>query len=310
MSTIRFFSGDRDVGTTKSLSNEIMRIEYQKKGRMSSTERFKLIMKNKMEESKKQLDQGKTKPLSQRAQQAIQQLNAKKAAKEAKKMRQAVIIQPRRYVNGHLTKNGNIHDIAGNVIGKVNEKDGRMATHMGFSFGRYKPKSRRTDSLIEDAINKYSPYYIQQRKLQALAAAGLDPMGRPLDQTVINVYGVQTDNSFSNYGEAAGGPRQNIGVTAWGARSDNVWGTFADNTWGSSADNVWGTNTTDVWGGIGGSPFGKGVQMWGTGNSINYLKKITSFLAGILGIRNQKTMDAFKTHRQARSAAPSATTRR
>jgi len=321
MSTIRFFSGGRDQGKRNSVANEIMRIEFEKKGRMSSTDRFKLIMKRKMEEQKKQMGGDNLKPMSERARQALKQIAAKKAAKAAKQLRQSVIVQPRVYANGRLTQKGQIQDIAGNMIGEVNTKNGKMSAMLGGNFGRYKPKSHQTDALIQEAINKYSPYYIQQRKIQAMQAAGLDPVtGQPINPQVVNVYGVQSgggnEQGFNAYGEAAGGPKQNIGVTAWGARSDNVWGTFADNAWGSSMDNVWGTNSTDVWGGIGGNPFGgKSVQFFGTGNGKNYIKIVTNFIAGILGIKNKKTADAFKQHRNARNAAarsagPSTTMRR
>lgn len=317
MGTIRFFSGGRDPGASKSIASQIMRIEIEKKGKMPSADRFKLILKQKMAENRKKLSTQNQKVMSKRADEALKQIAQKKAAKEAKALRKMVIVTPRVYPNGRLTQKGKIFDVAGNIVAEVNVKNGKIATTLGWSLGKYKPKSTQTHALIQEAINKYSPYYIQQRKLEALKAAGIDPItGQPVAQhSVINVQGGTVHNTgFTSYGEAAGGPRQNVGVTSWGAMSDNVWGTFADNAWGRSMDNVWGTTSTDVWGGIGGNPFGgKGVQIWGTGNGKNYLKRVTNFISALLGIKNKKTVEAFKNYRQAtrttRSAAPTTRSR-
>jgi len=126
---------------------------------------------------------------------------------------------------------------------------------------------------------------------------------------VINLYGANTPNTqqapqaLNLFGEAASGPRQNIGVTAWGAMADNPWGTFADNAWGTTSDNVWGTASTNVWGGIGGNAFGgKGIQFFGTGNGTNYLKSLTSIIKAYFGFSSKSGKDAFKAVVKARQA--------
>jgi hypothetical protein len=133
----------------------------------------------------------------------------------------------------------------------------------------------------------------------AMHGGNYSPMGQSMHEA--------PSASFENtYGEASGGPRQNIGVTAWGARSDNVWGTFTDNAWGTSADTVWGTNTSDIWGGVGGNPYGAGgrsVQIWGTGSGKNYIKAITNLIRKLFGRPHKQTVNAFKNARASSNAA-------
>ena len=333
MVNTRFFSGARDRSDEKSIAAQIMRLEFEKKGKLEPTERFKMIMKLKMDAAKKQYNEQKAagRPMSARAEKALKDMAAKKAAKQAKKMRQMVIVQPQKYHNGQLNRKGKVFDIAGNVVAKVNTKNGKMSTMMGLGLGKYKPKSQYVNLVLTNAINQYSPYYINLRKLQAMQAAGINPVtGQPLNQSTINVHGNSNmamhgggyvppsaydggggnapSASFENsYGEAATGPRQNIGATAWGAMSDNVWGTFADNAWGTSADTVWGTNMSDVWGGIGGNPYGAGaktVQVWGTGSGKNYIKAATNAIRKLFGSPTKENIKALNAFRQSRSASP------
>ena len=96
MGTIRFFSGGRDLVSKKSIAQEILRFEVAKKTKLDPQERFKFIMKRKMEESRKKVDQKQqnrpgTRPMSERAQKALKDVAAKKAAKEAKALRRMVV---------------------------------------------------------------------------------------------------------------------------------------------------------------------------------------------------------------------------
>jgi len=174
-----------------------------------------------------------------------------------------------------------------------------------------------TDLVITDTIDKFSPYYINLRKMQQMQMQGIDQFGvhgvgmpdainvhgqAPVNLNMNTPHGLSHEDAdlAAKYGVDPAGPRQNIGITAWGARSDNVHGTYADNAWGTSTDNVWGTNSTDVWGGIGaGGLWGnKGVRMWGTGGGTNYIKPLTNFImglfAGIFGITNRKNREALR----------------
>ena len=305
----------RTSGGRVGAASELMRLEIQKKGKMPAAQRYKRLMKQQLEENKKEaLGASYKKPfsfsdkiggggkMSARAEQALKEIAMKKAAKLAREERQMVIVQPRNFINGRLTKKGEIYDVAGNIVGKVNSKNGKMTTNTGWGFGRYKPKSMMTDMKITDAINKHSPYFIQQRKMQMLEQHGggynYGVHGNMMADDVINIHGKQGANGnpygyntdgqegMSAYGTNVAGPRQNIGVTAWGARSDNVWGAYTDNAWGVSTDNVWGSNTTDVWGGIGSGNLwaNSGVKIWGTGNGRNYLRGLFGFVGALFGL--------------------------
>jgi hypothetical protein len=308
----------------RGVAGDIMRFEIQKNGKLPAADRYKLILKKKMEENKKALDQ-KTKSsfsifnvkearkMSKKAEDALKQVAARKAAKEAKAMRQMVVVQPRTYPTGTLDRKGQIFDVAGNIVAKVNTKNGKISTLTGWGLGKYKPKSIMTDLLVQDTISKFSPYFIQQRKLQMLQQSA-NVHGTPMDE-VINVYGrtaapadgAAGDGIYSTPG--AMGPRQNIGATAWGARSDNVWGTYADNAWGQSADNVWGGNSTDVWGGVGvGGLWGqKGPNIWGTGNGRNYLRGISSFIMALFGLSNKENREKLRGLRASRTSGGGST---
>lgn len=336
MSTTRFFNGGREPGK-RSVASEMMRFEIMKKGKLQPGERYKRILKKKFEQSQQKaiMDLGGKRTMSKKAEQALKDVAARKAAKQAKAERMMVIIQPRNYSTGQLSRNGNISDLAGNVIGKVDKKTGKIATNGGWGLGRYKAKSFMTDLAIQEGINKFSPYFINLRKMQMMqqgdvGGAGGGVWGNPATDT-INVhgaakfssdsaYGYASDGSglFGSFGSDVTGPRQNIGVTGWGAMSDNVWGTFSDNAWGVSTDNVWGGNSSDIWGGIGGNPWGnfaKTVRIWGSGNGHNYLKGLGNKVAAFFGlnIKSKASRAAFRESvgrvRSSRSSSSGGTAR-
>jgi hypothetical protein len=203
-----------------------------------------------------------------------------------------------------LDKKGKIYDIQGNIVGQVNTKNGKMATMHGWHIGKYKPKSQMTNLLIEEAITKHSPYELQRRKLLLLQQQQLAEqlaLAELQQKQSISLFGIDamSDSYRSQYGEDMRPARANIGVTAWGARADNVHGVFADNAWGTMADNVWGGVSSDVWGSVDGSSLWgvKGPKMFGTGNGRNYLKSFTNLLAGLFGFgtkKNQARLQAFR----------------
>jgi hypothetical protein len=324
MSSIRFFSGGRDMGK-RGIASEHMRFELSKKGKMPTADRYKRIMKKKLEENKQKAMAGKTSPfgmplniqaarkMSKRTEQVLKELAERKARKEAKAQRQMVIIQARNFPNGQINKKGQLFDIAGNIVARVNPKTGRLTTEQGTFIGKYKPKSYFTTIMLQDTINKFSPYYLQQRKLQMMQQQGMINVTSwgPMGDDVINVMGrntapvVEENTDSAMFGNATSmGPRQNIGMTAWGARSDNAWGTFADNAWGQSADNVWGGNSTDVWGGVGvGGLWGqKGPHIWGTGSGKNFLRAFTNAVAIFFGLKTKAGAETLRSLRQVRGA--------
>jgi hypothetical protein len=324
MSTIRFFSGSREL-RKGGIASEQMRFEIQKKGKLPAGERYKRMLKKKLEENKQKvyggqgqgfsLSQPIVRKMSKRTENTLKEIAARKAAKEAKAMRKMVVVTPRVYPNGRITQKGQIYDMVGNSVARVNTKNGKIQTQWGTYIGKYKPKSYFTDINIQNAINLHSPYFIQQRRLQQQGVNPVlvhGPMGAA---ETVNIYGKQSQEAApltyeNTYGSNPIGPRQNIGVTAWGAASDNVWGTFADNAWGQSADNVWGTNSSDVWGGIGpGNLWGmRGPHIWGTGSGKNYIKGISNAIAALFGFSTKKNRESLATYRASRGSGGGART--
>ena len=169
MGTLRYFSGSREAGK-RSPASELMRIELKKKGKLPAVERYKFLLNKKIQEAKKEamLAPKAGRVMSKKAEDALKQIAMKKAAKQEKVMRRMVVVQPRNWYNGSINKKGKIHDIAGNYVGRVNTKNGKISFFAGFAGGKYKPKSSATELFIQDSINKYSPYFINLRKMQEM----------------------------------------------------------------------------------------------------------------------------------------------
>ncbi len=336
MSTIRHFSGSREPGK-KSIAKEILQLEAQKKGKLPAQMRYKLIFKRRQEEAKEKAMKSMTqagasgsgnlvtgRKMSARAEQALKEISMKKAAKEQKKLRKMVIVQPQNFSNGHIDKKGQIFDIAGNMVGRVNTKNGRMSLTSGWTIGKYKPKSYMTKLLIEDAINKHSPYFIKQRQMAMQQAAMSNVHGSYIDPNVINVHGMSAQAAmlgggmYGNVGQhdyGVHGRDENAphslgsqgAVTAWGAMSSNVHGTFSGNVHGTLADNVHGTVNSDVWGSVSGNSLWgqKGVRMYGTGSGVNYLNGLTKWILGIFGYQSKAAREALRQQRALRGAGVS-----
>lgn len=332
MSTIRHFSGSREQGG-KSIAKEILQLEMQKKGKLPAQMRYKLIFKRKQEEAKAKAMQamaqagnmkdasGKMvtgRKMSERAEQALKEMAMKKAAKEQKKLRKMVIVQAQNFSNGRIDAKGQIFDLAGNMVGKVNTKNGTMSLNSGWSIGKYKPKSYMTKLLIEQAIDKHSPYFILQRRLQQQAAAMSSVHGGFVDPNVINVQGVSAQMAmlggglYGGAGNAAHGVHgpmddhhhQQSNITAWGAVSNNAWGTFSNNVHGTLGENVHGTVNTDVWGGVGASSMWgqKSVRMYGTGSGVNHLGGLMKYVRALFGIKSKAGREAQRELRAQRMA--------
>ena len=337
MGTVRHFTGSREASKS-SIAKEILQLEMQKKGKLPAELRYKLIFKRKQEEAKEkamkamnaQAGNGAGKmvgqrKMSERAEQALKEMSMKKAAKEQKKLRKMVIVQPQNFSNGSINKKGQIFDIAGNIVGQVNTKNGAMSVTSGWSIGKYKPKSYMTKLLIEQAINKHSPYFIKQRLMLAQQAALVGVHGGFVDPNVMNVHGVsaqaamlgggmhgnigQHDHGIHGMMEDLNNPHSigsNLTVTAWGNTSNNVFGTFSNNVHGTTFDNVHGVMNSDVWGmangGGGGVWGGRSVRMYGTGSGENRLSGITKFILGLFGYQSKAAREAVRQNRALRAA--------
>jgi hypothetical protein len=145
--------------------------------------------------------------------------------KEIKKIRKEVVIEVRRYINGKIDAKGHIRDNMGNIVAKVNLKNGAITTMWGQYIGVYKPKSFLVNNKIEDVINKNSPFLINQR------AALLKQQQQ------------QQQNSA---------PYLDI----WSRTATDVWGNVPLNVWGNPQADIWGRTQTDMWGNA-------QVDMWG-----------------------------------------------
>jgi len=332
MSNVRHFTGSREPGK-KSIAREIMQLEFEKKGKIPAELRYKIIFKRKQEEAKEkamkamnaQQSSGGGKmvtqrKMSERAEHALKEIAMKKAAKEQKKLRKMVVVQPQNFSNGSINKKGQIFDIAGNIVGQVNTKNGAMSVTSGWSIGKYKPKSYMTKLLIEQAINKHSPYFIEQRKQAAMLAARTSVHGSAFeDPNVLNVQGMSAQGAMLGglYGaqhadhgihgidpDKAQSLGATGGMTAWGAMSSNVFGTFSGNVHGTTADNVHGTVSSDVWGSVsGGSMWGqKGVRLYGTGSGTNHLSGVMKHILAFFGYQSKGAREAQRQLRALRAA--------
>ena len=313
---VRYFNGSRESGK-RSPAGELMRLELQKKGKLPAVERYKFLLNQKLMEAKKQsmLAPKPGRVMSKRAEEALKQIAMKKAAKQQKIMRRMVVVQPKNWYNGSIDKKGKIHDVAGNYVGRVNTKNGKINFFAGFEGGKYKARSSATELFIQESINKYSPYFVNLRKMQQMQQGMYPLIGSPLDdhqQEVLNLHGrtavpqqVEITNVFGTHLD--GHMRQGGGgVTSLGVMSDNVWGGFADNAWGTAVDNVWGGTESNVWGGLGaGGLWGyKGVRIFGTGNGVNYLAKVAKAAAAIFGLNIKFGKGKDGSSGQGRNAGP------
>jgi hypothetical protein len=129
-----------------------------------------------------------------------------------------VVVIARRFVNGKIDSKGNITDITGNPVGKVNRKDGSITSINGHYFGKYRSKSFSVDSIIVDMINKHSPYLLEQRRLQLLQKQALEK------KILEEEYNERNNHS---------------------AHLLDVWGL---QSYSSTLTDVWGNRRTDIWG--------------------------------------------------------------
>jgi len=182
MATPRFFSGSRDSGgrsgSTANTVSTMMRAQLKKDKKINFAEINKKLLQNKLMEAKLKAMSGEKNSApsmvggraappaagkSGRSQAIIQMVMQREKMKAEKAARKAVSVEAARFVNGKIDTKGRIYDLAGNLVGKVNLKNGQMSTNYGQSIGIYKAKSYMTKMAIEQAIVKNSPFLINQR---------------------------------------------------------------------------------------------------------------------------------------------------
>jgi hypothetical protein len=182
MATPRFFSGSRSSsGSTTSSVSAMMRAQLKKDKKINFAEINKKLLQNKLMEAKLKAMTGEKKSVpsmvggrtdppsgegrTKRSQEIIKMVMQREKDKADKAAKKAVTVEAKRLVNGKVDEKGRIYDSAGNLIGKVNLKNGNMSTSYGQHIGVYKAKSYMTKMAMEQAINKNSPFLINQRKM-------------------------------------------------------------------------------------------------------------------------------------------------
>lgn len=223
----RFFSGARDnTGKNASSTTKLLRDELRKRGRITP-ETYKKIIQQKLNEAKAKASSKESSSFSMfgkmaqnkstrsaSAEKTIKFMAEEALLKAAAKVRKEVIIEVKRFFNGNIDKKGKIYDVAGNLVAQVNLKNGAITTIYGQNLGVYKAKSYLTTAAITDAINKNSPFLLNQRK--AIEAQKNAQTGATLD--------------------------------VWSRTQTDVWGNAKGDAWGRSATDVWGRTQTDSWG--------------------------------------------------------------
>ena len=175
---VRFFGGSRNnTGDSASSTTKIMRDELRKKGKITP-EAYKRILQQKLNEAKAKagsresssfsmcgnMAQNKRK-LTKGAEDTLKLMADMQLKKELKKAAKEVVIEVRRFTNGRIDDKGKIFDYAGNLVARVNLKNGAMSTIYGQYIGFYKPKSFTVAANITEAINKNSPFLLTKEKL-------------------------------------------------------------------------------------------------------------------------------------------------
>lgn len=235
----RGFTGARGGKIEVSASAKIMRDTLRKGGKITP-ETYKKMLQEKLNEAKARASskekqnfsmfgRSDSKKRSQSADKTMMLMAMMALEKEEKKLRKEVVIKVRRFINGRIDAKGKIFDQMGNIVARVNLKNGAMTTVYGQHFGIYKQNSTLVNNAIIAVINKNSPFLANQRK--AIAAAA-------------------TASSF--WGGAAAAPSLDV----WSRTPTDVWGNTALNGWGNPQVDAWGRTQTDAWG-------NQQVDMWG-----------------------------------------------
>lgn len=294
--TKRFYSGAKPGGGSMGEAAKLKRIELEKGGKLpfTPTERYRRIMKKKMEETQNASNKVSTfqmpgaKPVkkqqSKKTQEAMRMIAQRKAFKEEKELRNMVVVKAGSVGDaGRVDKKGFVYDVGNNRTLKIDMKTGQIKSMGGWTVGKYNSRKRaRSHGIMNDALKKHGAFFIQQKKLKMLEEAELayqaqhkgtiwggGSTGGAASQQFMDqhfgeerdLYG-RTQNDHLNHRTGTNG-------SAWGAMSNNAHGTYVDNVWGGMVDNVWGTADSNVWGGLGGSAWssGGGGGIWGGGGS-------------------------------------------
>lgn len=238
----RNFVGAR-AGGGSQVSYKIIRKTISKGGRINEGT-FRKIVSAKLSEARANMGKngrdrpsmfgkiGQNKRRSRKAEETLEMVNKMREEKAIRKANKEVVIEVRRFINGKIDEKGRIKDITGNVVGKVNIKNGAMTDITGQYIGAYQSKSQAVVNKIEAMINRVSPYYIAQRAAQQKQKEALETL-------------------------LSGGNNNSNNLDVWSRTPVDIWGrpTQVDG-WGRPKTDIWGRTQTDMWG-------NQQVDMWG-----------------------------------------------
>lgn len=169
----RFNAPTRNSGDGVPIATRIIRDTIRKGGAINE-EVFKKIVDEKLSSRTSGAGYGSgmqmaggmaTKRRSDKAQKAIDMMLEGQKLKKNIQSRKEVVVVATRLPNGKVDTKGKIYDTAGNVVAKINKKNGNMVTISGEYLGKYKAKDYSTNNIMIDAINKHSPFLQNQRRL-------------------------------------------------------------------------------------------------------------------------------------------------
>ncbi len=232
----RNFIGQRSAGSS-NITLRVIRNTLRKGGRINE-DTFRKIVRGKLDEARANMGKkgynasmfgsiGGNKRRSKKAEETIEKVNRLREERAVKKANKEVVIVPRRFINGKIDEKGRIKDITGNVVAKVNLKNGAMTDINGQYFGVYISKNQGVVNKIEAQIDKVSPYYIGQRTALLKAKELKEKL---LESVSLDVW-------------------SRTPVDAWGRPKDtDVWGRPKTDIWGRTQSDMWGNQQLDMWG--------------------------------------------------------------
>ncbi len=236
----RNFVGARSSGGSQ-VAFKIIRKTISKGGRINEGT-FRKIVDAKLSEARANLGTkmkdrpsmfgkiGQNKRKSKKAEETLEMVNKMREEKAIRKANKEVVIEVRRFINGKIDDKGRIKDITGNVVAKVNLKNGAMSDITGQYIGLYQPKSQAVVNKIEATINKLSPYFIAQRAAAQKQKESLETLVNGGNSSDLNVWSRTPTDIWG----------RSTNTDAWGRPKADIWGRTQTDSWGNQQIDMWG----------------------------------------------------------------------
>lgn len=235
----RNFTGARSGGGSQ-VAFKIIRKTISKGGRINEGT-FRKIVDAKLSEARANIGTkvkdrpsmfGKlqSKRRSKKAEETLEMVNRMREEKAVRKANKEVVIEVRRFINGKIDEKGRIKDITGNVVAKVNLKNGAMSDIMGQYIGLYQPKSQTVVNKIEATINRLSPYLIAQRAAAQKQKEAFEILARGGNSNDLNVWSRTPTDIWG----------RSVNTDVWGRPKTDIWGRTQTDMWGNQQLDMWG----------------------------------------------------------------------